>query len=108
MAIGATDSTDKRASFSQYGKHISVSAPGVDVLSTVPKGGFKRLSGTSMATPHTAGLCALVKSAFLDFTADQIRAKVEASSDDLGDADGDKYFGKGRINALKAVSPSRR
>ncbi|MDB5101615.1 MAG: peptidase [Cyanobacteria bacterium RYN_339] len=108
MPIGATDINDKRASFSQYGKHISVSAPGVDVLSTVPGGGFKKLSGTSMATPHTAGLCALVKSAFPDFTADQIRAKVEASTDDQGDAGWDKYFGTGRINALKAVSPARR
>jgi thermitase len=108
MPVGATDINDKRASFSQYGKHISVSAPGVDVLSTVPGGGFKKLSGTSMATPHTAGLCALVKAAFPDFTADQIRAKVEASTDDLGDAGFDKYFGTGRINALKAVSAGRR
>jgi subtilisin family serine protease len=61
-----------------------------------------------MATPHTAGLCALVKSAFPDFTADQIRAKVEASTDDLGDAGWDKYYGTGRINALKAVTAARR
>jgi subtilisin family serine protease len=104
MAVGATTSSDTRSSFSNYGKHISIGAPGSDILSTVPRGGYKVLSGTSMATPHTAGLCALVKSQFPSFTADQIRAKIEASADDLGDAGFDKFFGNGRINARKAVA----
>jgi thermitase len=104
MPVGATTNTDTRSSFSNYGKHISVGAPGSDILSTVPKGGYKVLSGTSMATPHVAGLCALVKSQFPGFTADQIRQKIEASADDLGDAGFDKFFGNGRINARKAVA----
>jgi subtilisin family serine protease len=57
-----------------------------------------------MATPHVAGLLALVKSAFPALTADQLRANVEASPDDIGYAGYDKYNGKGRINARKAVS----
>ncbi len=103
MAVGSTTSSDTRSSFSNFGKHISVGAPGSDILSTVPGGKYKVLSGTSMATPHTAGLCALVKSRFPEFTADQIRAQVEKSVDDLGDAGFDKYFGHGRINAGRAI-----
>lgn len=103
MAVGSTTSSDTRSSFSNFGKHISVGAPGSDILSTVPGGKYKVLSGTSMATPHTAGLCALVKSRFPEFTADQIRAQVEKTADDLGDAGFDKYFGNGRINAGRAI-----
>lgn len=103
MAVGSTMVGDKRSSFSNFGKHISVGAPGSDILSTVPGGKYKSLSGTSMATPHTAGLCALVKSRFPEFTADQIRAQVEKTSDDVGEAGFDKFFGHGRINAGRAI-----
>lgn len=104
MAVGSTTSADVRSSFSNFGKHISVSAPGSDILSTVPGGSWKSFSGTSMATPHTAGLAALVKSAFPALNAAGIQAKIEASADDLGDAGFDKFFGHGRINAAKAVA----
>ena len=103
MAVGSTTVNDTRSSFSNYGKHISVSAPGSDIYSTVPGGGYKNLSGTSMATPHVAGLVALVKSQFPSLNAAGLQKKVEAAADDHGDAGFDKYFGHGRINALKAV-----
>jgi thermitase len=104
MAVGATTSSDQRSSFSNFGKHISVGAPGSDILSTVPGGKYRSLSGTSMACPHTAGLAGLVKSANPDFTAEQIQAQIEKSADDLGNQGFDKYFGHGRINAARAVS----
>lgn len=104
MAVGSTTSADIRSSFSNYGKHISVSAPGSDILSTWPGGGYKSISGTSMACPHTAGLAALVKSVFPALDAAGLRAKIEAAADDLGDKGFDKYFGHGRINAAKAVA----
>ena len=103
MAIGSTTIEDKRSSFSNFGKHISVGAPGSDVLSTTPGGKYKTLSGTSMATPHAAGLAGLVKSRFPEYTAQQIRAAIEASADDLGDVGFDKYYGAGRISAVKAI-----
>nr|POE71432.1 cuticle-degrading protease [Quercus suber] len=54
--VGATDSSDKRASFSNFGSVVDIFAPGVDVLSTWNDGKTKIISGTSMATPHITGL----------------------------------------------------
>jgi subtilisin family serine protease len=107
MAVGATTKANQRSSFSNFGKHISVSAPGSEILSTVPGGKYDTFSGTSMATPHVAGLAALVKSQFPQLDAAGIRAKIEQSADDHGTPGFDKLFGHGRINARKALAGAR-
>ena len=55
ITVGATSKTNEFAGFSNYGKCVNILAPGVDILSTVPNNKTTFLSGTSMATPHTAG-----------------------------------------------------
>ncbi len=101
IAVAATDSGDNRASFSNFGDYIDVAAPGVDILSCGPSGtsDYFITSGTSMASPHTAGLVALMHSLDLEISNQDVRDLLQQGADDLGDAGFDPLFGWGRINA---------
>jgi thermitase len=100
ISVAATDQMDNKASFSNYGK-IDVAAPGVDILSTVPGGGYEAWAGTSMASPHVAALAGLL--AAQGRSAPEIRRRIERTAFDLGTSGKDKYFGWGRIDAKRAV-----
>jgi thermitase len=103
VSVGATDRNDDRASFSNANADVEVAAPGVDILSTLNGGGYAAFSGTSMATPHAAGVAALIWGANPGFTAQQVRAKLDDAVDDLGAAGRDDSYGFGRLNLVKAV-----
>jgi subtilisin family serine protease len=81
-----------------------VSAPGLDVLSTILGGGYGLNSGTSMATPHVAGLAALILSKNYGLTSDQVQQILETSALDLGATGKDNDFGAGRIRAPEAIA----
>ncbi|WP_158751371.1 S8 family peptidase [Streptomyces bicolor] len=106
IAVAALDSRNKKASFSNYGTTVDISAPGVHTWSTYRGGGYAFLSGTSMAAPHVAGVAALVWSRNLELTQEQVRAVVESTCDDTNQ-DNPGYAGKlgrGRANAFRAVT----
>lgn len=116
IAVGATDQADAKATFSNYGQQLSVTAPGVGILSTMPTSPgtlnvsygyatmYDSLSGTSMACPHVAGLAALLRSANPSLGPDGVRNVLQRTALDAGELGWDERFGYGRIRADAAVA----
>lgn len=105
IATAATDQQDQRASFSNFGTKVDVSAPGVNIYSTYPDDAHTYLDGTSMASPHVAGLAGLIWSRNRGLTAAQVRQILESTCDNL-DATNPGFaglLGKGRVNARRAM-----
>lgn len=106
ISVAATDQQDLKASFSNYGSTIDVSAPGVSIYSTYLNGNYQNMDGTSMACPMAAGLATLIKAAYPDLQADCIEMVMKYSADNI-DAINPGYegaLGSGRINANKAMN----
>jgi hypothetical protein len=99
IAVGAIDSNSKRCSWSNYGDKLELMAPGDAIVSTIPGDRYEYYSGTSMATPHVAGVAALAKSLHPDYSNQQIRNLLRSTADDLGDPSKDIYYGYGRVDA---------
>ena len=103
IAVGATDATDKRSSFSNYGPWLTISAPGTNIYTTSNGGGYGGWSGTSFSAPLTAGLAALIFSTNPALDNQQVKEILINSADDLGAVGFDQYFGYGRINVAKSL-----
>jgi thermitase len=112
IAVAATDNKDAKASFSTYGSWVDVAAPGVSILSTAPTystklwsggtNGYQTLNGTSMATPHVAGIAGLVWSkSGLCSTNSCVRGQIENNADAISGTG--SSWAKGRVNACKAI-----
>ncbi|RIH81362.1 Thermophilic serine proteinase [Calidithermus terrae] len=116
IAVAATGPTDVKAPYSNYGSAVWLAAPGGDqtnygnsggVLSTVPGGGYEHYEGTSMASPHVAGVAALMLAANPDLTPAQVKLILANTATDLGAAGWDPYYGYGLVNAEAAVKAAR-
>jgi len=103
MAVGATDANDRKATFSNYGSWVDVSAPGVSIYSLYLNNRYQYMSGTSMATPHVAGLAALLFSYFEDISPVDVKARIIRSVDVLSDLS-EKNCTSGRIDAYTALT----
>ena len=116
IAVTATDQSDQKAWFSNWGDWVELAAPGVDIYSTMPtyevymnvaygfSMNYDYMSGTSMACPHVAGVAALAWSRYSNRTRDWVRMWLSYTADDLGDSGFDVDFGNGRVNAQNAVN----
>lgn len=119
ITVAATDHLDKRCSFSNWGYKVDVAACGSDVLSTMSDdshiaknnpdwkvgNGYYRLDGTSMASPHVAGLAALILAKFEEASNISVKGRIIATADPLtNQPDNTKGVFSGRINAYNALS----
>jgi len=115
LAVAASDYNDLRAEWSNFGPEIDVAAPGVWILSLWPESltdegylPYVWTSGTSMATPHVAGLAALIKSIKPWLNVREIMDIIRFSADDINSSlypGKDDYVGFGRISMEKALVP---
>ena len=102
VSVAAVNSSGSLASFSQRNSQVEIAGPGVSVNSTWNNGGYNSISGTSMASPHVAGVAALVWSNHADCTAAQIRSALNATAEDRGSAGRDTSYGWGIVKAKAA------
>jgi PKD repeat protein len=116
VAVGATNWSDERASYSNFGPGLELTAPGGDsnpagtAVSYIASAGssnntaYVYMAGTSMAAPQVAGLAGLIRAAAGVTNRAEIRTRLQETADDLGALGYDQIFGHGRINAYRAIT----
>jgi len=108
IAVAASDSNNKLASFSSTGPAVELIAPGVSILSTTPDDSYSTYSGTSMASPHVAGVAALAWAADLGMTNKEIRIILKQTAQDFGLSSNHQGYGLVRADlAVDAVLAPR-
>jgi len=103
LAVAATDPDTGRAYFSNYGDYIDLAAPGTNIPSTYPGGRYAALSGTSMASPHVAGLIALIRAVNPGLSPDEITQLLRETATDMGAPGPDPEYGYGVIDVRRAL-----
>ena len=120
VAVAALDKNNLRASFSSTGSDVEIAAPGVAILSAWKDGVnsagpqpfsfagyageyFIEANGTSMASPHVAGVAALLMASNPSYTAEAVRNKMNGTALDLGEIGRDKLYGYGLVDASLAL-----
>jgi subtilisin family serine protease len=112
IAVGAIENTGNKAPFSCYGNTLDVVAPGVNINSTILNNGYEYLSGTSMATPHVAGIAALILERNPSLSLKQVSDIIEKNTKKVGNigystnkpnGTWNTKYGYGLVNAHSAV-----
>ncbi|MFI0808467.1 type VII secretion-associated serine protease mycosin [Streptomyces echinatus] len=103
LAVAASDRNNERAAFSQPGDFVGVAAPGVDMISTVPKGGHCSDNGTSFSAPYVAGVAALIKAKHRRWTPRQIVAQIEQTAE-RSIPGHDRLVGWGVVDPVRALT----
>lgn len=103
IAVGSVYK-DQVSSFSNFGSHLAVVAPGEKINTTCMGNDYWYISGTSAASPFVAGLAALLHAAKPGISPDEVRTAITATARDLGAPGWDKYYGWGHIDAAAALA----
>ena len=112
MAVGATNQSDTKVGFSQFGPKLEVAAPGVDMVTTTLNNQYTSTDGTSFAAPLTSGVAAVLFSQYPSLTNEQVRFILQDSADKTGPYDYNHdpempgrslELGYGRVNAHSAL-----
>ncbi len=104
IAVGAVSNDNSHASFSNSDPYVTVAAPGVGIYSDYLSSGYVSETGTSQATPHVAGLAALIWAKHPEYTAAQVEYAITSTAVDLGSIGKDNDFGWGRIDVQAALN----
>jgi minor extracellular protease Epr len=105
ISVAATDSQNKRASFSSTGAKVDFAAPGVNIISTVLDNQYAAYSGTSMATAFVTGDLALLKEIYPTMSNQDLVEQLKKKALDLGAPGPDPLYGNGLIQS--PLSPER-
>lgn len=100
IAVGSVTSNRTRSSFSNYGSGLELMAPGSNIYSTYPNSRYTTLSGTSMATPHVAGVAGLIRAANPNISVSQARQILRDTAQEAGSS---TQYGYGIVDAHAAV-----
>lgn len=113
ISVAASNESDQKAYFSNYGDWVDIIAPGTNIISTIPKtggnlhnaSGYRVLSGTSMATPYVSGLAGLILSEYPSYSNEQIWAALISTTDNIDSLNGQykNKLGTGRVNSKQAI-----
>ncbi|MEZ5536655.1 MAG: S8 family serine peptidase [Thiolinea sp.] len=104
IAVTAVDQAENIFGLANRGSYIDLAAPGVDILTTAPRGSFNRASGTSLATAHVTGVIALLMS----INRQSFRpVMLEKTAIDLGSSGRDNDFGYGLVNIERALQMNK-
>ena len=105
VAVAASDRDDGHAWFSSAGSFVDIAAPGVSIFSPFPPSHeeFRSVYGTSLASPHGAGLAALILSVAPSLQPQEVETIIRESAADLGETGRDDKFGHGRVDAQAAM-----
>ena len=107
IPVSATDSSDLLTSWSSRGNFVAISAPGLNIWSTTRGGGYGAWWGTSVASPVTAGVVALMMAANPGLGSSQVESLLFSSADDLGANGRDTSYGWGSSTPRQPSTPQR-
>ncbi|WP_442857127.1 S8 family peptidase [Bacillus sp. FJAT-45037] len=100
IAVAAVDQNNNRPTFSSTGPAVELAAPGANILSTTPNNRYAAYNGTSMASPHVAGVAAQILEAKPTLSNVEVRELLRLSAKDLGNS---RQFGYGLVQTVDAI-----